>query len=221
MKILGINSSPRRSKSQTLRLVRSVLDGASDSGAEVELVDLCQLKIEYCNACQVCYAKGECVKKDDFQDLYQKILKSDGLILGSPNYLHSVTAQLKTLLDRMTDAIHCQLFSGKYGCAVATAGGPQHGEVTDYLTRIIIGFGASSVGSVGAMATPEEIAAGEKKAFSLGKELVEAIGSKKVYPDQEKAHQEACKFFQQLVMRNQEAWAHEYEYWSSLEGSEG
>ncbi len=34
MKILGINGSPRGSKSQTLMLVAAVLDGAKASGAE-------------------------------------------------------------------------------------------------------------------------------------------------------------------------------------------
>jgi multimeric flavodoxin WrbA len=67
MKILGINGSPRGSKSQTLRLVNEVLEGAKSMGADVELVDVCKLDIEYCNGCQVCYKKGKCTKEDDFQ----------------------------------------------------------------------------------------------------------------------------------------------------------
>src|SRR5512136_689590 len=149
MKILGINASPRGSKSQTLRLVKAVLDGAKSAGADVELVDVCQLDIEYCNACQVCFKTGACNKKDDFQDLYEKILSSDGMVWGSPNYFRSVTAQMKTLIDRMADAIHCQLFTGKYCCNVATAG-HGHEEVTDYLNAIMINFGAFVVGSSGA-----------------------------------------------------------------------
>ena len=115
MKILGINGSPRASKSQTLRLVQAVLDGAESAGADVEFVDVCKLQIEYCNGCLVCCERGECVKKDDFAELYQKMLASDGIVLGSPNYIDSVTAQIKTMLDRMADAIHCQMFLGKYG----------------------------------------------------------------------------------------------------------
>ena len=87
MKVLGINASPRGSKSQTLRLVHAVLDGAKSAGAEVELVDICKLNIEYCNACQVCYKKGACNKNDDFQGLYDKMMAADGLVVGSPNYL--------------------------------------------------------------------------------------------------------------------------------------
>ena len=124
MKILGINASPRGSKSQTLRLVRAALDGAQKTGAETELVDLCKLDIEYCNACGSCFAKGKCIHDDDFEELYRKILSCDGIVVGSPNYFHSVTAQMKTMIDRMADTVHCQLLTGKYGCSVATAGSP-------------------------------------------------------------------------------------------------
>ena len=172
MKILGINGSPRGSKSQTLILVNAVLEGAKASGADVELVDACKLRINYCNACDVCYTKGKCIHEDDFEGLYHKMLASDGLILASPVYFRSVTAQLKTMIDRMADAIHCQLLTGKYGCAVATAGSPNYSEVTDYLSRIITGFGAYAIGSVGATPSiPGDIEAKKRKAFKLGQTL--------------------------------------------------
>jgi hypothetical protein len=41
MKILGINASPRSSNSQTLKLVKAVLNGARSKGARTELVDIC------------------------------------------------------------------------------------------------------------------------------------------------------------------------------------
>lgn len=39
MKILGINASPKGSKSETLKLVKAVLNGAKTKGCKVELVD--------------------------------------------------------------------------------------------------------------------------------------------------------------------------------------
>jgi len=141
MKVLGICASPRGSKSTTLRLVQAVLDGAKASGAEVELVDLCKLDIKFCNACQVCFKEGKCVHKDDFQGLYDKILAADGLVWGAPNYFRSVTAQMKTLIDRMADAVHCQLLNGKYCCSVAS-GGSNYDQVTTYLDGIMLNFGA-------------------------------------------------------------------------------
>jgi multimeric flavodoxin WrbA len=58
-----------------------------------ELIDLSKLDIKYCNACATCFATGRCVHDDDFSELFRKILGCDGLVLGSPNYFHTVTAQ--------------------------------------------------------------------------------------------------------------------------------
>jgi len=217
MKVLGIVASPHGSKSQTLRLVKAVLEGAKSAGAETEFVDLCKLKIQYCTACGVCYAKGRCIHKDDFDALYARMLASDGMVWGSPNYFRSVSAQMKTLIDRMADAIHCQLFTGKYGCAVATAGGPNYAETTDYINRILIGFGASAVGAAGgAAALPGSMDAAEVEARKLGQTLVDAIRAKRAYPEQEAAHSETRARFKNLVTMNRNVWPHEYEHWRKM-----
>lgn len=215
MKILGISGSPRGSRSQTLRLVRAVLDGAKSAGAEVELVDVAKLRIEYCIGCKVCYERGECVKKDDFAELYRKMLDSDGIILGSPNYIDSVTAQIKTMLDRMADAIHCQVLIGKYGCAVSTAGGSGADEVVEYLNRVLQTLGANTVGGIGVVlgGDPEMIVPAEGRAYDLGKKLVRAIEKKETYPDQERRHAEMLERMRVLVTANKDRWHHEYDYW--------
>lgn len=215
MKILGISGSPRGSRSQTLRLVRAVLDGAKSAGAEVELVDVAKLRIEYCIGCTVCYERGECVKKDDFAELYRKMLDSDGIILGSPNYIDSVTAQIKTMLDRMADAIHCQVLIGKYGCAVSTAGGSGADEVVEYLNRVLQTLGANTVGGIGVVlgGDPEMIVPAEGRAYDLGKKLVRAIEKKETYPDQERRHAEMLERMRVLVTANKDRWHHEYDYW--------
>lgn len=157
MYLLGINASPRGSKSQTKKLVKAVLDGAHSQGAAVELVDLCRLKMEYCNACGICYERGKCVHKDDLQILYKKILSADGLVMGSPDYFHSVTAQMKTLIDRMADTVHCQLLTGKYTVNIATSGGKGHyKQVLDYLNEIMLNFGSFITGSTGVSAREGE-----------------------------------------------------------------
>ncbi|MDN7023675.1 flavodoxin family protein [Methanoculleus sp. FWC-SCC1] len=218
MKILGINGSPRGSRSQTLRLVKAVLDGARSEGAEVEEVDVCSLQIEYCNGCTVCYERGECIRKDDFTGLYRKMLASDGIVLGSPNYINAVTGQLKTLLDRMADAIHCQIFTGKYGCAVSTAGGSGADEVADYLNSTLQIIGANTVGKVGVVLgpDPEAIVPAERHAYELGRKLVRAIRDRTTYPEQEELHEAMAERMRRLVMANKDRWHHEYEHWQSI-----
>jgi multimeric flavodoxin WrbA len=217
MKILGICASPRGSKSTTLRLVQSVLDGAVNAGATVELVNVCDLDIKYCNACQVCFKKGKCVHKDDFEELYNKILASDGIVWGSPNYFHTVTAQMKTLIDRMADAIHCQLFTGKYCCSVAT-GGNNYDQVTDYLDGLMMNFGALVTGNVGAQMSkgPVSLEEAEKKAHQLGKALAEDINIKRDYIGQREMQEEIRDYFKNLVKMNKDNWEHEYEYWNKI-----
>ena len=216
MKVLGINASPKGSKSETLKLVKSVLNGAKSKGFKVELVDLCKLQIEYCNACGVCYKKGKCVKKDDFQFLFEKIMAADGLVMGSPNYFRSVTAQLKTMIDRMADAVHCQLLTGKYSVNVATSGGiGQYLQVTDYLNEIMLNFGSFITGSAGVSirSGSRALEIVERKAFRLGCTLAEDIRAGKIYTKQRKRHEENKKYFQSLVKMFKDAWIHEYKYW--------
>jgi len=218
MKIMGINGSPKREKSQTRRLVMGVLEGARKAGADVTFIDLCSLDIKYCTACGTCYAKGECIHDDDFPALLEKMLDADGIVLGSPNYIHQVTAQLKTMLDRMADSVHCQSFSGKYGCAVCTAGGSYADEVADYMNEALLQYGATTIGKVAVVvgADPNAIVIGEKAAKELGRKLADAIKTKWVDPAQEKIHLERKEYFKHLVSFNKDLWKHEYDYWKGL-----
>jgi multimeric flavodoxin WrbA len=218
MKILGINASPKGEKSQTRRLVMGVLEGARQAGADVTFIDLCSLDIHYCTACGTCYAKGECIHDDDFPALLEKMLDADGIVLGSPNYIQQVTAQLKTILDRMADNVHCQSFSGKYGCAVCTAGGSHADEVADYINEALLQYGATTVGKVAVLvgADPNAIVVGEKQAKDLGRKLTDAIKTKWADPAQEKIHLERKEYFKRLIMFNKDLWKHEYDYWKGL-----
>lgn len=217
MKILGICASPRGSKSTTLGLVRALLKGAKEAGAEVELVDVCDLDIKFCNACQVCFKTGECVHKDDFQGLYDKILAADGLVWGSPNYFRSLTAQMKTFIDRMADAVHCQLLTGKY-CASVASGGSNFDQVTTYLDGLMINFGAFVTGSIGVAMNqgPAVMEDAERKATLLGKSLAEDIRIKRDYIEQREMQEEIREYFKALVKMNKDSWEHEYEYWNRL-----
>jgi len=221
MKILGIIASPRSSNSQTVKLVKAVLSGARSKGASTELMDICKLNIEFCNACGICHKKGKCLKKDDFQALYKKMLDADGLVMGSPNYFRSITAQMKTMIDRMADAIHCQLLTGKYTVNVATSGGTgQYKQVTDYLNEIILNFGSFITGSIGVSIRqgPKAFENAEKRAFQLGEDLTEDISVKRNYIKQRRIMKENRMYFQNLVKMHKDDWTYEYKYWDRING---
>jgi multimeric flavodoxin WrbA len=215
VKLLGLSGSPRGEQSRTLRLVNAVMSGAADAGASCEVVDVSSLDLAFCLGCGVCYASGECIHADEFPLLLEKMLESDGIVLGSPVYVNSVTAQLKLVLDRLADAIHCQMFEGKYGCSVATAGGSHAQEVVLYLNDVLQILGATTVGGVGVVlgADPTILKLAESQAYDLGTNLVEAIRNKTKYPDQEAVHFGMKERMRALVTANREIWTHEYDHW--------
>ena len=215
MKVLGLNASPRGKESRTLQLVNAVLEGARSEGADTEAIDVCDLQIEYCTACGTCYATGECVLVDDFPDLFDRMMAADGIVLGSPNYIDSITAPLKAVFDRMADAIHCQMLTGKYGCSVCTAGGSGQDEVAGYMNRVLTNLGASVVGGVGVAIGRDPAALGraEKEALALGKTLAQSIRGERRYPEQEEIHRQRREYFCQLVRFNRDRWAHEYDWY--------
>ena len=215
MLVLGINASPKGRESQTLRLVEAVLAGAEKAGAATELADLCSLEIDYCTACGTCYESGECTLIDDFPELFERMLEADGIVLGSPNYIDSVTAPMKAAFDRMADAIHCQMFSGKYGCSVCTAGGSNEMEVVGYMNRVLTSLGATVIGGVGVafQGNPDRIVPAIEQARKLGNELADAIRTRKVYPEQAAIHKARREYFCRLVEANRDRWRHEYDWW--------
>ena len=98
-KIIAIYGSPRR-KGNTATLLKKAIEGARDSGAEVEEIVLRDLKISPCLEIYGCMQAGECAIKDDFQIVRDKILASQGLILASPVFFYAVSSHTKILMDR-------------------------------------------------------------------------------------------------------------------------
>lgn len=169
LRVLGINGSPRGTKSRTRMLVQWVLAGSEAAGAETELIDLTSLRIEACNACECCSLTGHCVYDDDFLFLHEQIKAADGLVLGSPVYIDNVTGQMKVFIDRLADAIHYQTLSGKYGCAVTTTWSSGGEVVVSYLNHVLnyLGILALEGISVATEDDPESIFSVEEKPGNL------------------------------------------------------
>ncbi|MBU4316827.1 MAG: flavodoxin family protein [Proteobacteria bacterium] len=99
MSILAIYGSPRR-KGNTAELMKQAVKGARDEGADVEEIVLRDLKMSPCLEIYGCKKDGRCVIKDDFQQVYDKLMACQGLILASPIFFYSVSAHTKILIDR-------------------------------------------------------------------------------------------------------------------------
>lgn len=99
LNILGINGSPRIGGNTDILLDRT-LDGAQSIGAKTEKVILNNLKFSPCQECEDLKDDGRCIIEDDMQNLYRKIEKADVLILASPIFFGSLSAQMKMMIDR-------------------------------------------------------------------------------------------------------------------------
>ncbi|MDD5422963.1 MAG: NAD(P)H-dependent oxidoreductase [Candidatus Omnitrophota bacterium] len=99
MNALGIVAGPRKGQ-VTDNLVGSALKALSDRGAAAEKIYLVDLSIKPCMACFACQRTGQCVVKDDFQSVVDKVRRADVLVFGSPTYFSNVTSSAKVFIDR-------------------------------------------------------------------------------------------------------------------------
>lgn len=100
MKVLAINSSARRD-GNTAILIHTVLEELSKEGIEAETIQLSGKTIEPCKACWACGGQKNCVHQNDlFQKLFEKMLRADGKLLGSPVYTANISANMQAFLER-------------------------------------------------------------------------------------------------------------------------
>jgi multimeric flavodoxin WrbA len=119
MKILGIATSLRKGGNTEI-LVKEALSGAKIAGAKTEFVSLVGKTIKPCEGCLACTKKGKCKVDDDMQTISPKLLEADGIILGTPVYLWSLSGLAKVFIDRTFSLRHPTLrLANKIGGAIA------------------------------------------------------------------------------------------------------
>ncbi len=100
-KVLILNGSPRK-KGNSASLAAEVAKGAKAGGAEVESFFLHGMEIQPCTACDSCRKKSAkgCIIEDDMQALYPRLRAADGIVVASPIYWFTFSAQTKLCMDR-------------------------------------------------------------------------------------------------------------------------
>ncbi|MDO5845482.1 MAG: flavodoxin family protein [Methanocorpusculum sp.] len=98
-RVLAFNGSPRKN-GNTETVLDAFLRGAASAGAEIKKVRLVELDFKRCRGCNACHKKGVCVISDELTPLFDEILQSDILVLASPIYSMTVTAEMKAFIDR-------------------------------------------------------------------------------------------------------------------------
>ena len=102
MNILILQGSPR-ANGNTAWMAEEYKKAAEAAGHEVTLVNVARKKIAGCLACEYCHGKGEgkCVQKDDMQELYPLVAEAEVLVLASPIYYFTLSAQIQAPIHRI------------------------------------------------------------------------------------------------------------------------
>ncbi len=119
--IFGISASPRKNANVDILLKIALEEAAKEENIRTEILYLRDYKIENCNSCFACCNEVAanrdypCIAfEDDMNLLYPKLEECDGLLIGSPVYFGSMTAQLKTFMDRTEGLLRYSKSKWKY-----------------------------------------------------------------------------------------------------------
>jgi multimeric flavodoxin WrbA len=99
MNILGISGSPTGGSSTDI-IVNAVLEGASAEHVKTRFIRLNEKSIMPCQSCGDSPYPEYCFFHDDMDEIFGLMERSEGIILGSPIFFDSVSAQAKLFIDR-------------------------------------------------------------------------------------------------------------------------
>lgn len=123
MKVLAINGSAK-TDGNTALLIHMIFSELNKAGIETEMIPFSGSVIAPCQACFACAGQKNCVhQKDIFREVFDKMMKADGIILGSPVYAANISANMQAFLERA--AVVCDINPGllkhKAGISIAAA----------------------------------------------------------------------------------------------------
>lgn len=124
MKVVAINGSARKD-GNTAMLVRKVFAELDAEGISTELIQLAGQEVRGCIACFRCFQNQDrkcAVMGDVVSECIEKMDEADGIILASPTYFATVTAELKAVIDRagLVGIANGNMFARKVGAAVVS-----------------------------------------------------------------------------------------------------
>jgi multimeric flavodoxin WrbA/putative sterol carrier protein len=215
--IVAVNGSPHAGMGNTSQMIEMLRPTLAQEGFELEVIHLADLDLQYCKGCGFCMEKGKCWIDDDHRRVTEKLFTAQGIILASPVYFFSVTAQMKTFLDRSLAFGHKPRSTWKPGLAVSVSAGLGETDVAGYLGFLLRTFGAFPVGALTAMAVQPGGFFGkeavEARAEDLARDLARAIQENRRYPATDRDLR-YYQFMANLVQSQKDmVMKHDFQYW--------
>jgi len=177
MRIIGVNGSPRK-KGNTQALLKVALKSSKID--DIKLIHLIDYKILPCDGCGACWKTKKCPIDDGLEEVIHELVHSDAIIVGSPVYYGTVSAQMKAFIDRSGELLGSRGYplKGKIGGALVVA--RRWGHITTWTAlllyvlemRLIVpgtGWGAATA------MRPNEVM-NDQEGVERAKELGESMG---------------------------------------------
>lgn len=118
MKVLLVNGSPKK-EGCTYTALMEVASSLDKNGVETELFHIGTGPVRGCVACGGCRKIGKCAFDDDVcNEMAEKMIGADGIIIGSPVYFSGPNGALCALLDRVFYSNYRASFKHKPGACV-------------------------------------------------------------------------------------------------------
>jgi len=137
-RVLLINGSTREG-GNTDAILKSFIQGVSESGLNVREAVLRDLAIHNCVGCCKCQKERKCNFQDDMTELRDMVMKSDVLVFASPIYWCEITGLMKTFIDRLYFFHHKEnshLVAGKKALVITTLGEKD----SEYESQVLVEF---------------------------------------------------------------------------------
>lgn len=119
MKVLMLNGSPRIDGNTTIALKEMEKEFLKEK-IEVEIIQVGNLAIRGCIACNYCYKNDKCGINDIVNEISEKFKTADALVVASPVYYASANGTLISCLDRLFYSSHFDKRT-KVGASVVVA----------------------------------------------------------------------------------------------------
>ncbi|MCK5289745.1 MAG: flavodoxin family protein [Candidatus Aenigmarchaeota archaeon] len=118
VRCLLISGSPRKGNTDiVLARIFEKIEG------DKELIYLRDKSIRHCTGCLVCARSDKCSIRDDMDELCEKMVQADVIVVGTPNYFDNVPGLLKDFIDRTNPFYGTDMLKGKKLVTFVVGGG--------------------------------------------------------------------------------------------------
>ena len=139
-KVILLNGSPHP-KGCTAFALNEMVEIFEEEGIETEMIQVGGKNIRGCMSCNSCRKLGRCVINDLVNEVREKLLAADGMVIGSPVFYGSPNGELLALLDRLFFSLEGTSKHMKVGASVVSCRRGGNTSSFDVLNKYFLSAG--------------------------------------------------------------------------------